>query len=116
MTTTPDLPPEVIAYLGGLPDSHRRVFELLHELALATISDVSVIYSYNMPAYLGPGGRISLSSGNKGVSIATRIPEPIAAFQARHPEFTTGKVTVLFPPDAEIPEDDIAELIRRATT
>jgi hypothetical protein len=116
MTSSIELPPEVIAYFDGVDEKNSRVFDQLHALALATIPGVVVIYSYNMPAYLGPAGRVSLSSGDKGVSIATRIPEPIERFHAAHPEFKTGKVTVLFPADADIPEDAVAELMRAATT
>ena len=69
---------------------------------------------YNMPAYIVDGGRVSLSSGTAGVSLATIVSEPIAAFKAKHRGFTTGKVTVRIPPDADFPEEDLRTLIRAA--
>lgn len=57
-----------------------------------------------------------MSNGKAGVSIATTVPEPIAEFRARQPQFKTGKVTVLFPPGADLPLDDIRGLIRGATS
>jgi uncharacterized protein YdhG (YjbR/CyaY superfamily) len=74
-----------------------------------------VVISYKMPAYIVDGGRVSLSNGPHGVSLATTVAEPIAAFKAKHGQFKTGKVTVLFPPDAELPNDDLRALVRAAT-
>jgi uncharacterized protein YdhG (YjbR/CyaY superfamily) len=111
-----DLPTEVVAYIEGVPAAHRPLFDRLHRLALESVPDVSVIYSYNMPAYVGPNGRVSLSDGPHGVSLSTRVPAPIAAFHARHGGFKVGKVSVLFPADTELPDDDVAELMRSATS
>ncbi len=110
-----DLPAEVADYITAVPAPHRAVFDRLHALAVATIPNVRVILSYNMPAYVAASGRISLSSGPRGVSISTRVPEPVAAFHAKHPRFKAGKVSVLFPPDSDLPTDDIVELIAAAT-
>jgi uncharacterized protein YdhG (YjbR/CyaY superfamily) len=112
----PDLPPEVAAYIEGVSAEHRQLFDSLHRLALASVPDVSVIYSYNMPAYVGPSGRVSISDGPHGVSLSTRVPAPIAAFHAKHAAFKVGKVSVLFPADTDLPDDDVAELMRSATS
>jgi hypothetical protein len=112
----PDLPAEVVDYIAGVAAAHRPLFDRLHLLALANVPEVSVIYSYNMPAYVGPAGRVSLSDGPHGVSLSTRIPAPIAAFHDKHNGFKVGKVSVLFPAGTELPEDDVAELIRSATS
>jgi uncharacterized protein YdhG (YjbR/CyaY superfamily) len=113
---TPDrVPPEVEAYISAIPAEHRPVFDRLHNLVLDTLPDARVVISYNMPAYIAAGGRVSLSSGKAGVSLATTVPEPIAAFKAKHKGFKTGKVTVQFPPDADIAEADLRELIIAAT-
>jgi uncharacterized protein YdhG (YjbR/CyaY superfamily) len=75
-----------------------------------------VIISYKMPAYFVDGGRVSLSNGPHGISLATTVAQPIAAFKAKHKQFKTGKVTVLFPPDTDVPADDLRALVRAATT
>ena len=116
MTEPADLPPEVAAYIAGVPAEHRELFDRLHALVLETLPDARVVLSYKMPAYVVPGGRVSLSAGKAGVSIATTVPEPVAAFHARHPRFKAGKVTVLFPPDADLPVDDLRALVRAATS
>jgi uncharacterized protein YdhG (YjbR/CyaY superfamily) len=109
------VPPEVEAYIAGVPADQRALFERLHRLVLDTLPEARVTISYNMPAYVVDGGRVSLSSGQAGVSIATTVPEPIAAFKAKHQQFKTGKVTVQLPSDAELPEDDLRALVREAT-
>jgi uncharacterized protein YdhG (YjbR/CyaY superfamily) len=116
MTHHIDLPKQVTDYIDAIPAQHRALFDTLHELAIATIPDVKIIFSYNMPAYVGARGRISLSNGPHGVSLSTRVPEPIAAFRAKHPNFKTGKVSALFPATAEVPADDVATLIAEATS
>jgi len=115
MDERPDLPKQVIAYMDALPAERAPLFDLLHELVVNTIPDVTVVFSYNMPTYLGRKDRVSLSNGPHGVSLSTRIPEPIAAFHAKHPRFKAGKISVLFPPGAEVPLEDVAVLITEAT-
>lgn len=115
MSSPADIPPEVAEYIAGVPPEHRTVFDRLHRLVLDTLPDAAVVLSYKMPAYVVAGGRVSLSNGKAGVSIATTVAEPVAAFHARNPAFKAGKVTVLFPPDADLPLDDLRDLIRAAT-
>lgn len=115
MTEHRDLPKQVSAYIDALPAEHRPLYDLLHELAINTIPDVMVVFSYSMPAYLGAKDRISLSDGPRGVSLSARVPEPIAAFHVKHPNFKVGKISVLFPPTEEVPVDDVAILIAEAT-
>jgi uncharacterized protein YdhG (YjbR/CyaY superfamily) len=112
----PDIAPEVHDYIAAIPADHRPVFDRLHQLILDTLDDARVTISYRMPAYVVAGGRVSLSDGPKGISLATTVAEPVAAFKARNKQFKTGKVTVLFPPGAEIPADDLRALVRAATT
>ena len=110
-----DLPPEVVEYIEAIPPEHRRVFDELHRLVLDTLPDARVTLSYKMPAYVTEGGRVSLSSGTHGISIATTVAEPVAAFRAKHRGLKTGKISVLFPPDAVLPVDDLTTLIIAAT-
>jgi uncharacterized protein YdhG (YjbR/CyaY superfamily) len=114
----PRIAPEVTDYIASVPRDHRPIFDRLHDLVLDTLPDARAVISYNMPAYVVdgvPGGRVSLSSGKTTVSLATTIAEPVRAFGAKHPRFRTGKVTVQFPPDADLPEDDLRTLILDAT-
>jgi hypothetical protein len=111
----PELPAEVVSYIEQVRPEHRALFDRLHQLVLASFGGDEVVLSYKMPAYLGPKDRVSLSDGPKGVSISTRVPEPVADFHARQPQFKVGKVSVLFRPDQELPADDVTALVRQAT-
>jgi uncharacterized protein YdhG (YjbR/CyaY superfamily) len=113
--TNPDIAPEVHDYIAEIPADHRPLFDRLHHLILDTLPGTRVIISYKMPAYVVEGGRVSLSNGPHGISLATTVAEPVAAFKAKHKQFKTGKVTVLFPPDVEVPADDLRALVRAAT-
>ncbi|WP_051163368.1 DUF1801 domain-containing protein [Nocardia brevicatena] len=115
MAIHPDLPKQVTDYIDTIPAEHRPLFDTLHDLAIETITGVKVVFSYNMPAYVGANGRVSLSNGPHGVSLSTRVPEPIAVFHAKHPSFKAGKVSVLFPPATDVPVADVATLIAEAT-
>jgi uncharacterized protein YdhG (YjbR/CyaY superfamily) len=114
--TDPDLPNDVRDYIAGVPAEHRPIFDRLHRLIIDTLPDARVVISYKMPAYVVAGGRVSLSDGPRGVSLATTVADPITAFKAKHPRFKTGKVTVLFPPYADVPADDVQALVRAATS
>ena len=116
MSTGPRIAPGVETYISRVQPKHRDLFDRLHRLVLETLPEAEVVLSYNMPAYVVPGGRVSLSDGKAGVSVATTVAEPVAAFHDRHPRFKAGKVTVLFPPDAELPLDDLRALVRAATS
>lgn len=110
-----NISPEVDAYITAVPAEHRPIFDRLHQLILETLPDARVVISYKMPAYVVAGGRVSLSSGAHGVSLATTVAEPIAEFKSKHRNFKTGKVTVLFPADADLPTDDLRTLVLEAT-
>ena len=115
MPNRPDVAPEVDAYIAAVPAEHRPIFDRLHRLILETLPGARVVISYKMPAYVVAGGRVSLSSGPHGVSLATTVAEPIVKFKSKHRNFKTGKVTVLFPADADLPTDDVRILVLEAT-
>lgn len=111
-----DIAPEVHEYIADIPPDHRPLFDRLHRLVLDTLPGARVTISYKMPAYVVDGGRVSLSNGPHGISLATTVAPPIAAFKAKHRQFKTGKVTVLFPPGADVPTEDLRALVLAATS
>ena len=50
------------------------------------------------------------------VTLTTTSPDHIAAFKAKHPGFKTGKASIQFRFEDELPRDGIRDVIRRATT
>ena len=111
------LPDDVRAYIDGLDGPHRQLFDHLHELILGEVPDASVVISYRMPMYKIGGRHVGLNAGRpNGVTLTTTAPEHIAEFRRRHPEFKTNKASIQFGFDDELPDDDIRDVIRRATS
>ena len=110
------VPPEVAAYIDGLPPEHLELFLTLQRTILEAAPDVRVVLSYKLPTYIGPAGRVSLSSGRDGVSIVTVDPEPIRRFTATHPDLPSGKVSVRFEGASGVPLADVGALVRDAVS
>ena len=111
------LPDDVRAYIDALDGPHRRLFDHLHELILGELPDASVVISYRMPMYKVGRRHVGLNAGRpNGVTLTTTAPEHIAEFRRRHPEFKANKASIQFGFDDELPDDDIRDVIRRATS
>jgi uncharacterized protein YdhG (YjbR/CyaY superfamily) len=108
---------EVRGYIEALDPPHRRLFDHLHRLILEERPDAQVVISYQIPLYKAGGGHVGLNARRpEGVTLTATSPEHIAAFKRRHPPFKTGKASIQFAFDDELPDDDIREVIRRATS
>ena len=113
---SPAFPDDVRAYIDALDGPHRRLFDHLHELILEELPDASVVISYRMPMYKIGGRHVGLNAGRpNGVTLTTTAPEHIEEFRRRHPEFKANKASIQFGFDDELPDDDIRDVIRRAT-
>ena len=111
------LPDDVRAYIDALDGPHRRLFDHLHELIVGELPDASVVISYRMPMYKVGRRHVGLNAGRpNGVTLTTTAPEHIEEFRRRHPEFKANKASIQFGFDDELPDDDIRDVIRRATS
>ena len=111
------LPDEVQEYVDALDARHRRLFDHLHELILDEVPDAEIVIAYQIPMYKIGRRRVGLNAGRAGgVTLTTTSPEHIAAFKRRHPAFKTNKASIQFRLDDEIPDDDVRNVIRRATS
>jgi uncharacterized protein YdhG (YjbR/CyaY superfamily) len=72
------------------------------------------VISYQVPTYKTRGGRVSLGLWQSGVSLYTTGPEYIEEFKSRNPKVKTGKASLNFRLDDELPEDDVRQIIERA--
>ena len=104
-------------YIDALDADHRRLFDHLHRLVLDELPDAEVVISYKIPLYKVGRRHVGLNAGRRdGVTLTTTAPDHIEAFRRRHPEFTTNKASIQFGFDDDLPDDDIRDVIRRATT
>ena len=104
-------------HIDALDGPHRRLFDHLHELILDELPEASVVISYRMPMYKVGRRHVGLHAGHaNGVTLTTTAPEHIEDFRRRHPEFKANKASIQFGFDDELPDDDIRDVIRRATS
>ena len=107
---------DVQQYIAAVPDSHRQLFERLHDLILDELPDADVVISYQIPLYKVGRRHVGLNAGRAaGVTLTTTSPDHIEVFRRRHPELTTGKASIQFDLTDEVPEEDVREVVRRAT-
>jgi uncharacterized protein YdhG (YjbR/CyaY superfamily) len=114
---SPTLSDDVRAYIEALDAPHRRLFDRLHELILAELPDASIVISYGIPLYKVGRRHVGLNAGrSNGVTLTTTSPAHIEEFRRRHPEFRANKASIQFRFDDELPDDDITDVVRRATS
>lgn len=113
----PELSGEVQEYIDALDAAHRRLFDHLHHLILDELPDAQVVISYKIPLYKVGRRHVGLNARRPdGVTLTTTSPDHIDAFRRRHPGFKTNKASIQFRLDDELPDDDIRDVIRRATS
>lgn len=116
MSTT--IPPDVQAYIDGIPPGHRPLFDRLHRLILQAQPDVEVTLSYKMPAYQAGKRRLHLGAWKHGISVYGWGQGRDGGFTVRHPDLVTSKGTLrLRPGDAAgISDEEFLALARTALT
>ena len=108
---------DVQRYIDALPASHRPMFDRLQGLILDEIPEAEVVFSYQIPLYKMGKRHVGLNAGRPdGITLTATSPDHIAEFKRRHPQFKTNKASIRFGLDDELPEDDIRDVVRRATT
>ncbi len=106
---------DVQEYIDALDPAHRRLFDRLHQLILDELPDARVVISYQIPLYRVGRRHVGLNARRPdGVTLTTTSPDHIDAFRRRHPKSKTGKASIQFRLNDELPEDDIRDVIRRA--
>ncbi len=107
----------VTDYVEALDPDHRRLFDRIHALIVDAIPDSVVTISYQIPIYRVGRLHVGLNAHRRGgVTLTTTSPDHIAEFKRRHPGFRTGRASIQFDFGDDLPEDDIRDVIRRATT
>jgi hypothetical protein len=106
----------VRAYIEGIPDQHRALFDRLHRLIHRAHPDVSVVWSYRMPTYEVGDRRLYLGSWKHGISIYGWRQDDDGGFVARHPRLKTSTGTIRLRPDdaAGIADEEFLGLLRGA--
>jgi len=85
---------EVRAYIDGIPEAHRPLFDRLHELIMRTYPDAEVSLAYQMPTYRVGDRRVHLAAWRHGVSIYGWNKSVDGGFVERHPALRTSTGTL----------------------
>ena len=111
-----NIPPEVQAYIEGIPPGHRPLFDRLHRLILQAQPAAEVTWSYKMPTYKAGKGRVFVAVWKHGISIYGWGKDRDGGFAARHPELVTSKGTIQLRPEstAGIQDEELLDLARAA--
>lgn len=106
----------VAAYIAGISDRNRPLFDRLHRLVLDEFPDVELTISYQMPTFVVDDRRLYVGSWKHGLSVYGWDQDRNTAFLERHPDLSNGRGTIKLPPDrAEaMPDDELRELVRGA--
>src|SRR6188474_1182776 len=85
---------KVQAYIDGISDDFRPLFDRLHGLILKSFPDAKVTISYRMPSYKVGKRRLYLAAFKDHVGIYGWQDDRDAGFVERHPKLRTGKGTI----------------------
>jgi hypothetical protein len=110
------IPPDVQAYIDGIPSGHRPLFDRLHRLILTAQPGVQLTLSYKMPAYQAGKRRIYVGAWKHGISVYGWGKDRAAEFTSRHPELVTSTGTIRLRPEdaATISDEEFISLARTA--
>jgi uncharacterized protein YdhG (YjbR/CyaY superfamily) len=109
------LPDDVQEYIDALDAAHRPLFDRLHRLIVDELPDAQIVISYQIPLYRVGRRHLGLNARRPdGITLTTTSPDHIDSFRRRHPQFKTGKASIQFQLNDELPEDDMRDVIRRA--
>ena len=113
----PRVSAEAAAFIAQVPDPDRPLFDRLHALILDERPDADVVISYGIPLYKVGKRHVGLNPRRVGgVTLTTTSPDHIEAFRRRHPGFRTNVASIRFDRADDLPEADVREVIRRATS
>ena len=97
-------------YLAKLPDDQRAALEILRGQIRALAPDASEAISYGLPTFKLNGNLVHFGAAAKHCAFYPGAV--IEAFADRLKGFDTAKGTIRFQPDAPLPADPIADIVR----
>lgn len=105
---------EIAQYIAGGSAEQQALFGRLWGLIGGHYPDAAVKIYYGLPTFKTAAGQVSLGYWKGGVSLYTTGPQYVAAFKDKHPGIKTNKASINFPVGGDLPEADVAEVVRRA--
>lgn len=98
-------------YIESFPESTQVILHKIRSLIKKNAPDASEQISYGMPGYKLSGKPLVYFGGFKNHIGFYPVPSGIAAFKTDLSSYTSGKGSVQFPLDQEIPYDLILKIV-----
>lgn len=109
----PPPPPEVEAFLATLTPERRAALEDLRQKIGAAAPDATEGIGYGVPAFKLRGRPlVSYGAGRQHCSFYVQSPAVMEAHAEQLAGYRTSKGTVHFLPDAPLPQDLVASIVR----
>ena len=102
--------PSIDAYLAKLPDDQRAALEILRGQIDALAPDASEAISYGLPTFKLNGNLVHFGAAAKHCAFYPGAV--IDSFADRLKGFETAKGTIRFQPEAPLPPDLVADIVR----
>ena len=116
MGDTGAMDPAVQAYIDGISEANRPLFDRFDALVRDEFPAVEVVISYQMPTYRLGAQRLYVGAWKHGLSVYGWGSDRMPAFVERHPELDSGRGTMKLPVTMadQFSDDDLRSLIRAA--
>ena len=100
-------------YVGGLPADQQAALARVRAVVEKVAPEARQGVSYGMPAYLLAGRPLlGFRAAKSHLSVFPFSPAAIEAVKDRLDGFDVSKGTIRFSPDAPVPDDVLADLVR----
>jgi uncharacterized protein YdhG (YjbR/CyaY superfamily) len=106
--------PDVQAYIESGSAGQQKLYRSLETLISDLFPDLKCVMSAQIPTYRGPKGWIALGYSEEDVTLYTEGPQHVSEFRKRHPEIKSGKSSITFKTGEDLPNADIAQVVRHA--
>ena len=105
-------PTSVDQYMAALPDERRAVMERLRETIRAASPDATETISYQMPTFKTHGRfLVSYAAYKAHYSLFPATEAVVEALGEELRPYLSGRGTIRFPADAEIPTDIVTKVV-----
>ena len=109
---------DVAAYISGIDEEHRPLFDRVHRLVLEVRPDARMVLSYKMPTYVAGGRRLHVGVWKHGLSFYGWERGRDAGLVQRHPAWDSGKGTLQLPVDqaADVSDGELRAFLTAVLT
>jgi len=111
VTTTPEPPQTIDAYIAAFPDDVQAILQQVRRTIREAAPEATEAIAYGMPTFSLHGNLVHFAAFKNHIGFYP-VPSGMAAFQEELSAYKQGKGSVQFPLDKPIPYDLIQRIVR----